>query len=575
MYHYIRDCPVYNNGGADNGGWGESNYVYYHFLRTAGWEWIWECDGVEDNHCADANMEDSGTASWVAQGTGSIIKTTAQKHMIRQSLAVTSSVTNDGVRSVALVNVADSVTYRLTLWAYNNTGQAWDVQVDPGDSSFASVGTIPSDGVWARYDFTFSTVSTGSRYFQVLDTNNSQGTIYLDSVMVFQSWFEYRGVDAEDFSGTPDGEILNSNEFSSASYSFVAGDIGKYICIWDPTNVGNSGVYRISSLNGLDAVMDLRASGSPALTAQTGLRWRMIDVTQAARIYDPGVTTELYAGWGLESPHSEKWRFFMRNNWNTSSDRSWLNTWSSPTDSDFDVETGFFWGGMSTEIRRGTYVKGGVSSGQGYFFVSQCSFQVSTFKRLYLQTDDDGSFVFMTAREGDGTHVNYEASQAIGFTGSDSYHTLQESFVHFGRIEATIETSRTLYWGSSGSGAHITHYGQQVSGGGALQFDECTWMCLGYGTATADIKNGYSNERTNPFSGGGHFLLRPKIARGYYGYETSAPSEKDIATWGIWDGMETVSAWTGIDSNQYFHIAQGVFMEMPSSGGVGLFDPLP
>jgi hypothetical protein len=562
MYHYIRDCPVYDNGGADNGGWGEANYVYYHFLRTAGWSWIWECDGEADNHCADGSMEASGTTSWVAQGTGSIIKTTSQKHMIRQSLQVDSSVTNDGVRSVALLSVSDGVTYRLSLWAYNNTGQSWDVQVDPGD------------GVWTQYDFSFLTVSTGSRYFQVLDNNNSQGTIYLDSVVVFKSWFEFNGVDAEDFSGSPDGQILNNNEFSSASYSFVVGDIGKYICVWDPTNVGNSGVYRISSLNGTDAVMDLRANGSPALAAQTGLRWRMIDVTQAAYVYDPGLDSMQYAGWGLESPHSEKWRLFMRNNWNTSSDRTWLNVWSSPTDSDFDVETGFFWGGMSTEIRRGYYTKNGYSIGQGFFFQSVGPTPDSSFTRLYLQTDDDGSFVYMVNRVGDGAQANYEASQAIGFTGSDAYHTLQESFVHFGRREAIDTTSRSVYWNSSQSAENITSYGLQVSGSGALQFDDCCWMCLGYGTSSANIKDGYSNRRSNPFSGGGHFLFRPKIARGYYGRETSAPSEKVITLWGIWDGMATATDWAGIDSNQYFHIAQGVFMEMPSSGGVGLFDPL-
>ena len=576
MYHYIRDCPVYKNDSFCHGH-GESSYVFYHFLRTAGWSWIWECDGVVDNHCTDASMEAAGAADWAAVGSVVRSKSTSQKHMLTQSLEVTSLSSGDGVRSAALVSMSASTTYRLTFWAYNNSGQAWDVQFDPGSGTFASVGTVPSDGVWAQYDFAVTTDPSGTSYFRVLDTNASVGTIYLDSVVLRESWFEYAGVHGEDLSGSPDGQILNDDEFHSGSYSFSAGDIGRYICVWDPTNVGNSGVYRVSSTNGTDAVMDVRAGGTPALTAQTGLRWRLVDTTAAPSVGNPSSSgstlTERYSGWGLQSPHSEKWRLFVRSVALDAGSVSWLTTWSAPYDADFDVENGNF-DSAALSLHQYVPVYSKTASNTGRSFVGQPSTGGPTYQRLYLQTDDDGSYAYMIMRAGDGSYPNSEGTLVVGFSGADSYHTLRESFVHFGKADADgAFVNYSMYWDNSNSAQRVPYNGVQVVSDNEFRMTRCIWMCLGFGSSTASNKHAYTNARSNPF-GDVIMMYRPRFARDYYGSLTSKPTEKIITAWGIWESIPYVNEWVGVDSNQYFHTVQGVFMEMPSSGGVGLFEPL-
>lgn len=572
MYHWIRDCPAYRNHATYGDGYGPTMYIIYHFLRTAGWSWIWECDGVVDNHCTDASMEAAGVADWTAVGTGVPTKSTLQKHMGSQSLSINSLVTGDGVRSAALASMSASTDYRLTIWAYNNTGQAWDVQVDTGTGSFSSVGTIPSDGVWAQYDFGFTTNSTGTSYFRVLDTNGSTSILYIDSVVLRQSWFEYRGVIAEDLSGSPDGQILNDDEFHAASYSFSAADIGRYICVWDPANIGNSGVYRINAVPATDAVLDLRAGGTPALTAQTGLRWRLIDTTLAPGVSHNLPVEERHSGWGLQSSHSEKWRFFMRASATSGNASTWLTTWSAPYDVDFDVENGNFdTTALSLHQAVPVYSKGSSWTGRG--FCNYNWYGAASFQRLYLQTDDDGSYLYMVMRAGDGTQAGAEGTLVVGFSGADSYHTLRESFVHFGKRGVDIALTRSMYWDNDNYDRRVPYNGLQVVSEGRIQMTRCIWMHPGFGNSTSGTKHQYTNARSNPF-GDVIMLYRPRLARDYYGVETTNPTEKVVTAWGIWESIPYINDWVGVDSNQYFHLAQGVFMEMPSSGGVGLFEPL-
>lgn len=575
MYHWIRDCAVdvlpvdsYNHGN------GESYFIFYHFLRTAGWSWIWECDGDADTHCTDASMEAAGIGSWTAVGSTVLNKSTSQKHMGTQGLSVNSISSGDGVRSAALVSMSNSVEYRLTLWAYNDTGQAWDVQVDTGTGSFSSIGSIPSDGAWTQYDFSFTTHTSGTRYFQVLDTNASIGTLYLDSVILRRSWFEYsNGVIAEDFSGSPDGQILNDFEFHSASHSFSAADIDRYLCIWDPTNLGNTGVYKIYGVNGTDAQMDLRAGGSPALVAQTGLRWRLVDITGAALPCNGQTNGELYAGFGLESPHAEKWRLFMRHNWRNAGG-GWANLWSSPYDADFDVETGNF---LSLEVStlnvHPSYARNSDGTDSCVLVGHWGSSSSTVTNRLYLQTDDTGSFLIMGMRGGPGSDENYSGWYIGGFTGSDSYHTLRESFVSFARSRPGSDLTTTIRW--EGNGYDSTPLNGAQVGYQAREFGMkyAAWMSLGF-SASSDITDWDSIGRPNPFGSPTHILLRPKIARDYWGY-TAYPTEKLITTMGLWYGVPNNTGWGSIESNSYLDISfNGVYLEMPSSGGVGLFEPL-
>jgi hypothetical protein len=575
MYHWIRDCPVYKKNPSYGNGYGESMYIFYHFLRTAGWSWIWECDGVVDNHCTDASMEAAGVTDWTAVGSVMRSKSTSQKHMLTQSLEVTSMSSGDGVRSAALVSMSAGITYRLTFWAYNNSGQAWDVQFDPGSGSFASVGTIPSDGAWTQYDFSVTTDPSGTTYFRVLDTNASIGTIYLDSVVLRESWFEYAGVLGEDLSGSPDGQILNDDEFHSGSYSFTVGDVDRYICVWDPTNVGNSGVYRITGVNGTDAIMDLRAGGTPALTAQTGLRWRLVDTAFAPSVnYNNSASpeTQRHSGWGLESPHSEKWRFFMRGSAVSTNSADWLVTWSAPYDVDFNVENGNFdSNALSLHQYAPVYAKTNHWVGRGF-----CGYNwsgIPDFQRLYLQTDDDGSYLYMVMRAGNDTKADTEGTLVVGFSGADSYHTLRESFVHFGKQATDIAVDWSMYWDDSNYQRRVPYNGVQVVDENGFRMARCVWMCLGFGSGTASNKHAYTPPRSNPF-GDEIMMYRPRLARDYDGWETGKPTEKVVTAWGIWESIPYANNWVGVDSNQYFHLSHGVFMEMPSSGGVGLFEPL-
>lgn len=573
MYHWIRDCAVFKTHATYGQGYGESMYIIYHFLRVAGWSWIWECDGIVDNHCTDASMEASGVTDWTVVGSAVRAKDTSQKHMGAQSLRIASEATDSGVRSAALLSMSASTNYRLAFWAYNNTGQAWDVQVDTGTGSFVSVGTIPSDGAWTLHDFGFTTNSSGTAYFQILDTNGTHDIIYVDSVVLRESWFEYRGVIAEDLSGSPDGQLLNGNEFHTASYTFTAGDIGRYICVWDPTNIGNSGVYRINAAPAIDAVLDLRAGGTPALTPQTGLRWRLVDATEAPGVSNNLPTTETHSGWGLQSPHSEKWRFFMRASSVSGNSNIWLTTWSAPYDVDFNVENGNFDDtALSTHQYSPVYSKSGQFTGRN--FSNYGWYNQATFQRLYLQTDDDGSYLYMVMRGGDGvTALNSEGTLAVGFTGADSYHTLRESFVHFGKRGTDIALTRSMYWGDDNYDRRVPYNGIQVISEDRIQMARCVWMHLGYGNSTAGNKHQYNNARSNPF-GDVLMLYRPRLAKDFYGTETFMPTEKVVTDWGIWESIPYINDWVGVDSNQYFHLALGVFMEMPSSGGVGLFEPL-
>ena len=574
MYHYIRDMAVPFAIVEGNIGYGELSFAIYHFLRTAGWTWVYECDGDRDgSHCLDASMEASGTSDWTAIGTAALAKTTATKHQRSKSLSVKSNVANDGVQSAALPDLTAADSYRLKLWAYNSTGQAWEVQADGGSGSFSTIGTIPSDGAWTLYEFVIPYDAGGSRYFKILDVNNSQGTIYLDSIMVFYTYFEGR-VRGEDLSGSPDGQILNGNEFHSASFDFST-EVDHWLAIWDPTNLGNSGMYRISGATGTDAVLDLRAGGSPALVSQTGLRWRVVDPAVAPTVGRTigGVTArEKSSGWGLESPHSSKWRLFARTTRHDSLHNSYISVESCPFDGDFDVERwGFAASAASSKNLAPTQFEREDSTNCGTLLAAD-TYQTNldgTFIRLYLVTDDDCSFLTIMMRHGDGGNVNVGGSIICGHTGADTYHTLRESFVHFART--AVGEYYNPSWANDNGGRMNFNGMMLVPEGISMSFAPAKWMCLGIGSGAEDLKSDYTNARPNPFDSQRR-IWRPKIARDYFG-RYSLPSEKDMVV-GLWDGLMDVADWTAVDSNTMLHMISGVFLELPSSGGVGLFPPL-
>ncbi|MHA2333077.1 MAG: carbohydrate binding domain-containing protein [Candidatus Hodarchaeales archaeon] len=559
--HWIADCRVDAGAAAYNGGVGESLYVIYHFLRTAGWSSVWECDGY-NNHLPDGSMEDAGVSNWTPTGTGAVSKITSDKHMGVRCAEVSIAATDDTVQSAALTDVIASTVYRVSLWYKAETvSDDFDVEVDNGDASWVSIGTVTGVAAsgWRRFEGTFTSHTSGDAYIRFRQLSTSGTDFYIDSAIIYESWFEYNGVTAEDLSGSPDGEILNGNEFSSASHSF-ASDTGKYVCIWDPqtpeaSHKGNSGVYKITGVNGDDAQFDLRAGGSPALFAATGLRWRLLDMSVAPQCAGSGASiSERLSGCMLESPFSEPWRIAFKLNYRSSGNPTWINTWSSPVDAAYDVDTGYFLSNvfgthnkfpiyLPGEITATCFVIGGASSGR-----------TSTYLRVYLMTDTDNSFLFILLRPGDGTFPNLEGATLAGFTEADTYHTLQQSYIHFGTTSYYALTPAISFLDLLAS----TFYnGLQCTDFGWME-EESSIMSLGIGISTLGEKN-MSNCRANPFDGK-HWLRTPKLGRDFYGTKTGDPTEKSL-NMGMWETTPTIIIYSTIDDDKYLHIREGFCIE--------------
>ena len=578
MFHWIRDCRVDDDGSVDSGALGESNYLMYHFLRLAGWEQIWECDGVNDNHLVDGSMEATGITDWTELGgLSGTVKDTSDKHMGFRSLAYKPLASGENLQSTDMTTLAISTTYQFTLFVKSEeVGKAFDVVfVEGGTPTVLTTVTGVAASGYRRFDLTFTTSgATTTRYIE-FRCNSVLGLVnpfLIDSAFIYYSWFEHNGVDQE-YIGTTDGAVVAPDLFDSTAYTFVAGDIGKYIVFFDGANEGNSGVYKITNIDTGRARLDLRAGGAPVLVAQANLPWRMVDITVAPRIGDVTPNTEKFCGWMLESTHADKWRLAVRNNFNVSSDKSWLTTWSAPYDADFDVESGDFYSyEYSVQNHVGEYEKSNLGDVtlHGFQPVGYGSNRDNSYMRVYLMTDDDGSFVTMMFRPGDGaTSINKEGCSIVGFSGADAYHTLRESFVQFGPTRADGTVGDVRFSSSSthdmpGSGAQVSKIGWMIG---------ANFMVLGYSSTTLDEKDLGGNYRANPFDGK-HWFRRPKICRDYYGNAANDPTEKTIDTMGIWEGTTLSTEWAGVDSNNYLHVREGFYLQMPSAAGVGLFEPL-
>jgi len=575
MFHYIRDCLVLRRGStADNGGYLETLYVMYHFLRTAGFVNIWEIDG-DDNHVSDGQMEStSPSAYWTKEpvaGGATVDYSSLNVHMGKQSLEVISSAINEGVRSIDMPNITANVLYQVRFQVLNNTGRSWNVDVQTGSvGSWTNIGSIPSSPTMQEFTGVFTSHASvvTDHVLRVIDNNyvSTPGTIYIDSVTVYKSYFEYIGVSEDHLASNIDGEIIAPDQFESTSYSFVSGaaptgDEGKYLCVWDPTNLGNSGVYEITSVSSGIATLNLRAGGTPSLTSNgaNNLKWRLIDPKNYAPYqYDPGVDRMLYCGFGLESPHTEKWRVFFRANWNTTGDCTWIDVWASGYDADFNVANGVFYNyESSTTDVRPSYSKGSNVS-RYYIKGANPSVRDSSGIRLFLMTDDDKSFLSIAFRDFFGTYPDSIGGGFVGFTGADSYHTLRQSFCVFFPTNASVDGYNDYDFRTDGYS--FGYIGLQHGSLGKGWMNRSTIMTLGLGGVSGDeLDVGSVNYRANPFDNK-HWLRKPKIARDYYGSESNNPTEKTMNNVGLWHGT-IVQPWTTIDSNTYLHLNQGWYWE--------------
>lgn len=568
MYHWIRDCKIDRRGSTnDNGAYLETLFGLYHFLRLAGWKNIWEIDGYS-NHCPDGSTEEDGVADWTALGASpaTLSKDTAIVHMGQQSLKITTGTgTDEGVQSSDFTDIqTGGLAYKLRLRVYNDTGRTWELQWtnDDGINWSAAEDIVDNSGVWTEVliDFTSHGSTASGHAFRIIDANNpgSSASLYVDSIVVYRSFFE----DLVEESGT-DGAISSNDQFDSTAYSFVnnpapVGDIGKYVAIWDDTNLGNSGLYKIESVSGGTATLDLRAGGTPALTDATGLSWRMIDIENTAPYqYDPGLEYYHYCGFGLESPHATKWRLFFRSNWNTSGDWTVPQLWASPYDADFDVMEGNFYPyEPGTHNYASLYQKGELNGRYG-LIGRDCNSRSNSAVRLYAMVDDEGSFLSELFRDFDSDSQDICAGGVVGFTGSDANHTLRESFCCFHATSNDSYIDDISFNNSSGA---FSINGCQCTGVGPGWMTRACIMVLGRNDTTDELDISGPTYQANPFDGN-YWKRKPKIARDYFGTMTTNPSEKDMTGPGCWHSSSSPDKWTTIDSNNYLHIHQGFYWE--------------
>jgi len=550
MLHYIRDLQFPRYPAADyDANLMVSSYILFHFLRVMGWQWLWECD-TQDNvpdHCPDGDMEETGTASWLALGTGPAVlaKSSVTKHQGYNGLEVDSQGNaDDGVRSSALTSMENSEVYRIALWASNNTGSAWNVDVDTGTGSFTNVGTIPDNGgTWTRYDFTFTTAASGTRYLRVLDNNATGGNLYLDDINIFRSWFEYRGLDQ---SGS-DGDVQNGDEFSSAGYTFVVGDIGKVLVFYDPNNLGNSGAYEVGSVNAGNAVLTLRMGGSEQLinTAVGTLAWRLIDLSQAPTSNYVSAS-ESGAGWGLESPHASKWRLFFRHRANNGSTPRCIKTWSSPIEAEFTPMDGHIleYDPSTLRPRGALYDWTNINTTDGWYLVGNGGRSGDTHGRLYAMVASGGEFVSLALRS--VTESTQNAMGLFGITGTDALHTARESFVHMAKRNGALS-------GGNEVGFNVFSYD------GACGTDENIMppAALGFWN-TSEVTFQDSDNKANPFSGD-EFLQRPIVLRdveGGYGHYSEKEFDLEDALWACRSNLNEWTPFGSVDgTNSQFTLA--------------------
>lgn len=443
--------------------------------------------------------------------------------------------------------------YEVVIWAKNDSGVAWDVEVDDGTGVFASVGTIPSDGVFQAYHFSFWCSGSGSRYVKVTDPNwSTDHTIYIDGISVFRSLYEYLQTNEYGTGGSVTGADTFNKGAAASTY-----DIGKFLMFWDADNPENTGCYEIIGLSGADYQLDLRSGSAALTTPSAGRDWRIVDLkrnTLSGQTLDDGGAVFGSPGFGLESPHDSKWRFFCRMYTQpgySARTRTFVN-WAAPRDEDYDISSGHFYNtgrttlALSGGYRRwdtGQFIWGGYNSGGS---------TVDVGGRLFFMTDDDLSFFTFFCRPQYGT-----AGMAglVGMSGADPYHPGEEEFVFFIPRPSSTQIASSLHVGFDGNLDRCTTRGVSFAENGQPTVACCG--VLGYGTTTVDVLTA-SNASASPYSGEEHidplYILRDKDGdAGWY-------SERDFTN-GVYMGRANLTSFTTLDSDSFLHFSAGWIWE--------------
>jgi hypothetical protein len=560
--HYVRSAYVAQNPVQNRPNITTIAYIF-HMLRCAGWQWVWEGDGEEGiangdafpyervNHIPDGNMEAAGVASWTVTGAGSVAKDTSVKQSGSQSLRFDAQ-PGDLLTSAAWTNILPDAAgppwafnpYDSTIMVYNNSGQTFQMDiVDPlGAGSIASSTgpvNLPSTGGWAYYhvgclieNLDGGTPPTFSSMALRITAPGVASTIYIDWALGFTSQFEWA---PQLYQSASDGDIQNGNEFASGSYSFVVGDVGKFICAFDAANPENTGIYEIIGISGTNAVLDLRMGGNEVLvnTVASTIVWRMVYYGPdfGDTIKQSGNDARNYSGWMLESPDASKQRLMMRGF--TSGTGRYIYTAGSPEDCDVDPDTGEFRRSGRSSIRNRTLTFGQVTSSLG---APGWRMQQNGIK-LWMIFDGAGKYVLISTEDEDSGAVD-AVGCGIGFTGPDANHPAPDDWV---LLHATGLDAQNA-WDRFGAIPK-----EKTAVGDFTMINEDGYAnpaCLAVtrfqsGGFEPDIE---ANAGPSPFTGD-ELLYSPVLWRdpdGQYGHA----SEKDVTAIPIWWGRANMTNWT-------------------------------
>lgn len=416
----------------------------------------------------------------------------------------------------------------LAIWVNNPGSQTWNVDVDRGDGTPVNVGSFAGTTGWEIKHFDFTGQSTGNLQVFIRPQGTSE-TIHIDGMLIFRSYFEFTN-DFEDHVNGDTGAYVAqtvSNEFESTSYTFVTGDIGKIVFIFDTSgnHPQNTGAYTITGINSGKAVLDLRSLSAVLSTqngAVDGLNWRMVDVNKwASQAGDYRYTNnwvEVYCGFGLESPHSSKWRFVHRGMYtnNDSSQNNGCVQWSAPEDTDLNIDTGDFYKFLGPSIqgqgtgRNKTFQDLNISAvanmwnsgipdsvGSNMNWMRGEATAGTYTCRVTMMFDDTGKWFFVFSDPTTGG--DQPTAGLFGLVGEDTYHPGIQAHCHLTPRDETLTGGVSRNFLSYATGTYRWDY----HGKGILPNGNPTRIGtgqFGYGTAHDYIWE-QSNAQANPFSG--------------------------------------------------------------------------
>lgn len=533
--------------------------LLYHMLRVMGWDRIWECDGdrgwtTPPTHIDDANMEDSGVTNWTAVSAGVPTKITDAREG-NQALRITaSSSSGTGVRTNALLSVTASVQYTIMLWARNASGKTWTVEADDGGGVFSSAGTIPDNsGVWTRYEYTFTTDGgAGARYIRIVCNDTPVGGEYVDIdwVITFRSSWENPGT-AVVRTGT-DGELDNSDEFSSGGYTLQGSDVGKFLFVRDLVNPKNTGCYEILSVAAGVGTLNMRGSRTFTTNTTGNLTWRIVDITNGG--FELQAAPIQWSGFALESPHSSKQRLVVRATNRSGTFSQHLFMWAAPNDTDLDVETGdFYQDGKGPSTQQMTGLTGGDISSEAGKYTLRCGWFVSNpYGRNFMLIDEDGAF-FLLAHVPD-TPSSSSNGFIMGYPGADQYHPGVQEWVWFAVLDNVNDTNHLFFNNSNNSWVYR-----------GLSFDankkavQTMMTTVPIYSAIAN-PNWATNAQDNPLTSEGVYL-RPRIIRDVR-RRGLAPNIRVCSDLGLLMGRaQGISKTSTRDNDTKLHLNDGTYLD--------------